>query len=156
VPLVFIRQERLLSRDGTSSEGESSMVMTDPIADLLTRIRNANLANHDQLDVPVSKVKTEVVRLLKQEGYVRDYKVIPESPQGILRIYMKYGPNAEKVITGIKRVSKPGCRVFCRSKEIPVVFNRLGITIVSTSRGLMTGNEAKKLSLGGELICEVW
>ncbi|MBN2382157.1 30S ribosomal protein S8 [bacterium] len=132
------------------------MVMTDPIADMLTRIRNANMAEHIQVDIPSSRMKGSIAQILKEEGYIKDYKVVPDTNQGILRVYLTYGPHREKVITGIRKITKPGRRVYSRSKDIPDVLNRLGICIVSTSKGLMTGENAKKLNLGGELICEVW
>lgn len=132
------------------------MVMTDPIADLLTRIRNGNMANHEHVDIPASSVKNEVARILKEEGYIKDFKVIPDSKQGSLRVYLKYGPNNEKIITGIERVSKPGCRLYYRAKEIPDVLNKLGIAVISTSSGIMTGTEAKKRNIGGEILCKVW
>lgn len=132
------------------------MVMTDPIADMLTRIRNANMVEKKYTDIPSSKMKIELAKILKEEGFIKEYKLLPDVEYGLLRVYLKYGPNLEKVITGLKRVSKPGCRVYARAKEIPEVFNKLGIMIVSTSYGLKSGVEAKKLNLGGELICSVW
>lgn len=132
------------------------MVMTDPIADMLTRIRNANSAKHDSVDIPVSKLKVEVARILKEEGYVRDYKVIDDGKQGVLRIYLKYGPNKKLVISGIKRISKPGLRVYAKKDEIPRVLGGLGIAILSTSKGVMTDRAARQLGVGGEVLCYVW
>jgi len=132
------------------------MVMTDPIADMLTRIRNATLAEHVHVDIPSSKMKNSLAHILKEEGYVKDFKVMPDKKQGILRVYLSYGPQRERIITGIRKITKPGRRVYCRSKDIPYVLNRLGICIISTSQGIMTGDSARKLNLGGELICEVW
>ncbi|HHT37590.1 MAG: 30S ribosomal protein S8 [Candidatus Wallacebacter cryptica] len=132
------------------------MVLTDPIADMLTRIRNANSVKHESVDIPASKMKSEVARILKEEGYIRDYKVIEDNKQGILRIYLKYGPNDERVITGIKRISKPGLRVYAKKDEIPRVLGGLGIAILSTSHGIMTDKSARKGNIGGEVICYVW
>ncbi|HHV93932.1 MAG TPA: 30S ribosomal protein S8 [Firmicutes bacterium] len=132
------------------------MVMTDPIADMLTRIRNAHSAKHDSVDIPVSKLKVEVARILKEEGYVRDYKVIDDGKQGVLRIYLKYGPNKKLVISGIKRISKPGLRVYAKKDEIPRVLGGLGIAILSTSKGVMTDRAARQLGVGGEVLCYVW
>ncbi|NLM68648.1 MAG: 30S ribosomal protein S8 [Firmicutes bacterium] len=132
------------------------MVLTDPIADMLTRIRNANSVKHESVDIPASKMKNEVARILKEEGYIRDYKVIDDNKQGILRIYLKYGPNDERVITGIKRISKPGLRVYAKKDEVPRVLGGLGIAILSTSQGIMTDKAARKGNIGGEVICYVW
>lgn len=132
------------------------MVLTDPIADMLTRIRNANSVKHESVDIPASKMKNEVARILKEEGYIRDYKVIDDNKQGILRIYLKYGPNDERVITGIKRISKPGLRVYAKKDEVPRVLGGLGIAILSTSQGIMTDKAARKSNIGGEVICYVW
>lgn len=132
------------------------MVLTDPIADMLTRIRNASSVKHESVDIPCSKFKTEVARILKEEGYIREYKVIEDNKQGLLRIYLKYGVNKEKVISGIKRISKPGLRVYANKDEIPRVLGGLGIAILSTSRGVMTDKIARKNNVGGEVICYVW
>jgi small subunit ribosomal protein S8 len=132
------------------------MVMTDPIADLLTRIRNASTANHDQVDIPASRVKRELVRIFKEEGYVRDYKVVEDGGRQAIRVFLKYGPNKGKVITGIKRISKPGLRVYAKHEAIPRVLGGLGIAVLSTSLGVMTDKNARKAGVGGEVICYVW
>lgn len=132
------------------------MVLTDPIADMLTRIRNASSVKHESVDIPGSNFKTEVANILKEEGYIREYKQIEDDKQGILRIYLKYGPNKEKVISGIKRISKPGLRVYVNKDEIPRVLGGLGIAILSTSNGVMADKSARKSNVGGEVICYVW
>ncbi|MCP8971126.1 30S ribosomal protein S8 [Ectobacillus ponti] len=132
------------------------MVMTDPIADLLTRIRNANMVRHEKLEVPASKMKKEIAEILKREGFVRDVELIEDNKQGILRIFLKYGPNNERVITGLKRISKPGLRVYAKADEVPRVLNGLGIAIVSTSKGVMTDKEARQVQTGGEVLAYVW
>ncbi|MDN5293877.1 MAG: small subunit ribosomal protein [Eubacteriales bacterium] len=132
------------------------MVMTDPIADFLTRIRNANMVYHEKVEVPASKMKLAIAKIMKEEGFIRDVEYIEDGKQGILRIYLKYGPNKEKVITGLKRISKPGLRVYCKKDEIPKVLGGLGIAIISTSKGLMTDKQARKEGLGGEVICYIW
>ncbi|WP_416829471.1 30S ribosomal protein S8 [Ectobacillus polymachus] len=132
------------------------MVMTDPIADMLTRIRNANMVRHDKLEVPASNVKKEIAEILKREGFVRDVEYIEDNKQGILRIFLKYGPSNERVITGLKRISKPGLRVYAKADEVPRVLNGLGIAIVSTSQGVMTDKEARQAQTGGEVVAYVW
>lgn len=132
------------------------MGMTDPIADMLTRIRNASSVFHESVDVPASKIKKELARILKEEGYIRDYKVNDDGKQGVLRIYLKYAPPKRQVITGVKRISKPGRRVYAKSDQIPRVLGGLGVAVLSTSRGLMTDREARKQRIGGEVICYVW
>ena len=132
------------------------MVMTDPIADFLTRVRNANLVYHEKVEVPASKVKKAIADIFKSEGYIKDCEFINDGKQGIIRIYLKYGPNKEKVITGVKRISKPGLRVYCQKDEIPRVLGGLGTALISTSRGIMTDKDARKQGLGGEVICYVW
>jgi small subunit ribosomal protein S8 len=132
------------------------MVMTDPIADMLTRIRNANMVRHESLEVPASNIKREIAEILKQEGFIRDMEVIDDNKQGIIRIFLKYGPKQERVITGLKRISKPGLRVYAKSQEIPRVLGGLGIAIVSTSKGLMTDKDARKQQVGGEVLAYVW
>jgi small subunit ribosomal protein S8 len=129
--------------------------MTDPIADMLTRIRNALVAKHNSLDVPASRIKIEIARVLKEEGYIRDYKVIEEGIKKIIKIEPNYTPDGEAVIKEIRRISKPGRRVYVKSSEIPRVRGGLGITILSTSKGIMTGTQARRLGIGGELICTV-
>ena len=132
------------------------MTMTDPIADMLTRIRNANTVKHETVDVPASNIKKEIVRILLEEGFVRGYDVIEYEKQGIIRIQLKYGQAGEKVIQGIKRISKPGMRVYTNAHEIPKVLNGLGIAIISTSKGILTDKQARKENVGGEVICYVW
>ncbi len=132
------------------------MVMTDPIADLLTRIRNANMVRHESLEVSASKMKKEIVEILKREGFIRDVEYIDDNKQGIIRIFLKYGPNNERVITGLKRISKPGLRVYAKADEVPKVLNGLGIAIVSTSKGVLTDKEARAQKVGGEVIAYVW
>lgn len=132
------------------------MVMTDPIADFLTRIRNANMVMHEKVEIPASKTKQTLAEILKREGFVKDYEYIEDGKQGVIRVYLKYGSNKEKVITGMKRISKPGLRVYCKKDEIPRVLGGLGIAIISTSQGIITDKEARKTGLGGEVICYVW
>jgi len=132
------------------------MTMTDPIADMITRIRNANLVRHETVDIPASNMKKAIAQILLEEGFIKGYDVIEDGKQGILRIQLKYGPNKEKVITGLKRISKPGLRVYAKKDEIPKVLGGLGIAILSTSKGVITDKEARKLGVGGEVICYVW
>jgi small subunit ribosomal protein S8 len=132
------------------------MVMTDPIADLLTRIRNANMVRHEKLEVPASNIKKEVAEILKREGFVRDVEYIEDNKQGIIRIFLKYGSNNERVITGLKRISKPGLRVYAKANEVPRVLNGLGIALVSTSQGVLTDKEARAKQVGGEVLAYVW
>lgn len=132
------------------------MVMTDPIADFLTRIRNANMVMHEKVEIPASRTKIAMAEILKNEGFIKDYEQIEDGKQGIIRVYLKYGANKEKVITGLKRISKPGLKVYCKKDEIPKVLGGLGIAIISTSKGIVTDKEARKLGLGGEVICYVW
>ena len=132
------------------------MVMTDPIADLLTRIRNANLVHHDKVEIPASKIKRAIVQILKDEGFVKDYEVLADGKQGILRVSLKYGPERDRVITGIKRISKPGLRVYAKKEQLPKVLGGLGIAIISTSQGIMSDKQARKNGLGGEVIAFVW
>ena len=132
------------------------MVMTDPIADFLTRIRNANMVMHEKVEIPASKTKIALAEILKNEGFIKDYEQVEDGKQGIIRVYLKYGPNREKVISGLKRISKPGLKVYCKKDEIPKVLGGLGIAIISTSKGIVTDKEARKLGLGGEVIWYVW
>lgn len=132
------------------------MVMTDPVADLLTRIRNGNMVMHETVEVPSSKIKLGIAQILKEEGYIKDYEYIADGKQGIIRIYLKYGQNKEKVITGLKRISKPGLRVYVKKDEVPKVLGGLGTAIISTSQGLMADKNARKKGLGGEVICYIW
>lgn len=132
------------------------MVMTDPIADMLTRVRNANTVRHEKLDIPASKVKTEIADILKREGYVRNYEVIEDNKQNIIRIFMKYGNNDEQVIRGLKRISKPGLRVYAKAEEVPRVLNGLGTAIISTSKGVLSDKEARAQVIGGEVLAYIW
>ena len=132
------------------------MTMTDPIADMLTRIRNANVVKHETVDVPASNMKKELARILLEEGFIRGYDVIEDGKQGIIRIQLKYGQTGERVISGLKRVSKPGMRVYADKHEVPRVLNGLGISIISTSKGILTDKQARKENVGGEVICYVW
>lgn len=130
--------------------------MSDPIADMLTRIRNASSVFHDAVDIPASKLKVELARILKEEGYIRDYKVSDDGKQGMIRIYLKYAPPKRQVISGLKRISKPGLRVYAKSDAVPRVFGGLGVAILSTSHGVMTDREARRSKVGGEVLCYVW
>ena len=130
-------------------------VVTDTIADMLTRIRNANAMRYNEVSVPASKLKIELARILKEEGFIKNYKVVKEDAQGSIVITLKY-LNKERVITGLKRISKPGLRVYAKSSEIPKVLNGLGIAIISTSQGIMTDKEARKQNLGGEVLAYIW
>ena len=132
------------------------MNMTDPVADMLTRIRNGVRAKLPKVDIPTSKLKVEMARILKDEGFIANYREMAGEVQGVLRVYLKYGPGMEKVITDLQRVSRPGCRIYCGKDEIPRVFGGLGINILSTSRGLMTGKTAAREGVGGEILCNVW
>lgn len=132
------------------------MSMSDPIADFLTRIRNAGIVYHDKVEVPASRVKKELAELLKAEGYIKDVEYIADDKQGVIRMYLKYGPNRERVITGLKRISRPGLRVYAKKDEIPKVLGGLGIAVISTSRGIMTDKKARKEGLGGEVISYIW
>ena len=130
--------------------------MSDPLADMLTRIRNAVMVRYDSVQMPKSNVKVNVAKVLKDEGYIAGFDVTDEGPQGTLTINLKYGPDGEPVITGIKRVSKPGLRQYAKANAIPVVLNGLGIAIVSTSKGIVTDSIAREQNIGGEILCEVW
>ena|SRR5258708_7746857 len=132
------------------------MSLTDPVADLLARIRNALQARHQKLDVPASKLKLEIARILKEEGYLANFKATEEEGRKVLRIYLKYGPDSNAVISNLKRVSRPGCRVYVGRNDIPRVLGGLGINILTTPKGVMTGRQARKEGVGGELLCEVW
>ncbi len=132
------------------------MSMTDPIADLLSRIRNALLAKHDRLDVPVSKLKLEVCRILKEEGFIKNFRVIDGSPVGSVRIFLRYSPDGQPAINHVERVSKPGRRVYKAAADIKPVRNGLGVGIVSTSQGLLSDAQARQRKVGGELLCELW
>ena len=132
------------------------MNMTDPVADMITRIRNSVRAKLPRVDIPSSKLKVEIARILKNEGYVANFKVNEDGKQGVLRIYLKYGPGMERVITDVQRVSRPGCRIYCGKDQIPRVFGGLGINVLSTSRGVMTGRSAAREGVGGEILFNVW
>lgn len=132
------------------------MAMTDPIADMLTRIRNANSVHHDRVEIPSSRMKVAIAEILKTEGFIRDYEIIPDNKQNVIRVSLKYGANKEKVISGIKRISKPGLRVYSRKDQLPRVLGGLGIALISTSQGLMTDKAARKAGLGGEVLAYVW
>jgi len=132
------------------------MAMTDPIADMLTRIRNANQALLDRVDIPSSRLKVEIAKALKAEGFIRAFKLIDDNKQGVLRVYLKFGPGNERVIQGLRRVSRPGLRVYRKTRQIPSVISGVGVPIVSTSQGVMSGKQARDRSLGGEVLCYVW
>ena len=132
------------------------MAMTDPIADMLTRIRNANLVRHEVVEIPASNIKKQIAEILKREGFVRDAEFIEDNKQGIIRLFLKYGQNNERVITGLKRISKPGLRVYAKTNDVPKVLGGLGIAIISTSQGLVTDKEARKAKVGGEVVAYVW
>ena len=139
--------------------------MTDPIADMLTRLRNAVIAKHARVDVPVSRLKVEIAKILEDEGYIQGFKLVDEkspeaakatAPRQVIRIVLKYGPNGEKVITGVERISRPGRRVYFGRADVPTVLGGLGTAILTTSRGVMTGREARRQGVGGEVLCNIW
>ena len=132
------------------------MTMSDPVADMLTRIRNANMVRHEKLEVPASNMKREIAEILKREGFVREVEYVKDNKQGIIRIFLKYGQNDERVITGLKRISKPGLRVYAKSSDVPKVLNGLGIALVSTSHGVLTDKDARAKQVGGEVVAYVW
>jgi len=132
------------------------MSQTDPIADMLTRIRNANTAGLDHVDVPNSKTKVAIARILKDEGFVKYYKVMRNTKQGTIRVFLKYGPNKERTLVGLERVSRPSLRQYMKAGEIPHVRGGLGITILSTSQGILTGRECRQRNVGGEILCTIW
>lgn len=131
-------------------------MVTDPIADMLTRIRNANAMRYKEVEIPSSKVKVEIAKILKNEGFINDFKIKKNNVQDVIVLSLKYGDNKERVITGLKRISKPGLRVYVKSEEIPKVLNGLGIAILSTSKGILTGKDAKASNLGGEVLAYIW
>jgi small subunit ribosomal protein S8 len=130
--------------------------VTDPIADMLTRIRNGSLAEHEKVDIPASKLKVRIAELLKEEGFVKNFRVIEDRKQGTLRVYLKYGPGQERVITGLRRVSKPGRRLYVGVEKIPTVLGGMGVAILSTPRGVLADREARRQKVGGEVLCFVW
>ncbi|WP_459130078.1 30S ribosomal protein S8 [Guggenheimella bovis] len=132
------------------------MITTDPIADMLTRIRNANQERHATVEVPASKMKVAIAEILHREGFIKGFEVVEGQTQGVIKIELKYGPDRTRVITGIKRISKPGLRVYTKFEELPKVLGGLGIAMISTSKGIMTDKEARKSGVGGEVICYVW
>ena len=132
------------------------MTMTDPIADMLTRIRNANTVGHETVEIPASKMKKAIAEILKEEGYITDFDVIEDDKQGMIKVTMKYGANKERVISGIKKISKPGLKVYAKANDVPKVLGGLGIALISTSKGIVSDKEARKLGVGGEVICYVW
>lgn len=132
------------------------MQITDPIADMLTRIRNANSSRHETVNIPSSKIKVEIAKILLDEGYIAGYEVIEDGLQGIIKVTLKYGPNKQKVITGLKRISKPGLRVYATKEELPRVLRGLGIAIISTSKGIMTDKKARSENVGGEVLAFIW
>ncbi len=132
------------------------MVMTDPLADMLTRLRNGSKAKFKKVDIPSSNLKVSVAKILKEEGYIKHYNVVRDKKQGVLIIYLKYDDEKNEIFTGLKRVSKPGCRVYVRNDKIPKVLNGLGINILSTPKGVLTDRKARELNVGGELLCSIW
>jgi len=131
-------------------------VITDSIADMLTRLRNANAARHDHVLIPASRMKMEIAKILKTEGFIADYQIVDRPPQSQLRLQLRYGPKRTQILTGIRRVSRPGLRIYRKRAEVPQVRGGLGVAILSTSRGIMTDKDARRLSVGGEVICYVW
>jgi small subunit ribosomal protein S8 len=132
------------------------MTVTDPVADLLTRVRNASSANHDAVEVPASRLNVEILRILRGEGFIKDYELLKDSKFPTAKISLKYGPKQEKVLSNLRRISKPGLRVYAKRDKVPRVLRGLGVAIISTSRGVMTDREARKLGIGGEVLCYVW
>ena len=132
------------------------MSMTDPIADMLTRIRNACKAKLKRVDIPASKLKREIARVLLEQKFIKNYKYIDDDKQGILRVYLKYTSYEESIITGLKRISKPGCRIYVKADKVPAVLNGLGVSVISTSKGVLTDKQARRLKVGGEVLCFVW
>ncbi len=132
------------------------MTLTDPIADFLTRIRNATIVKHRDVSMPLSRMKVEIAKVLKEEGYILNFKVFNNNKQGLLKINLKYTKDNQSVISGLKRVSKPGCRIYCKKDSVPKVLDGLGILIVSTSSGIATGKKCEDLGIGGEVLCQIW
>jgi len=145
-----------VSRKPVGRVGGKIAMMTDPIADLLVRLKNASNAKHEKVDIPASRLKEEILKILKREGFIRNYKYIDDRRQGILRVYLRYGPNKEPLLLGTKRVSKPGCRVYVDKNRIPRVYGGYGIAIISTSQGVLTDKECRERKIGGEVLCYVW
>jgi len=131
-------------------------MVTDPVADLLTRIRNGSLAEHEKVDIPSSKLKVRLAEILKEEGFIKNFRLIEDKRQGVLRVYLKYGPGQERVISGLRRVSKPGKRLYVGADRIPTVLGGMGVAILSTPRGVLTDRESRKAKVGGEVLCYVW
>jgi small subunit ribosomal protein S8 len=129
---------------------------TDPIADMLARIRNGSMAEHEKVDIPASKLKVRVAEILKEEGFIKNFRLIEDRKQGVLRVYLKYGPGQERVITGLRRVSKPGRRLYVSAAKVPSVLGGMGVAILSTPRGVLTDRESRKAQVGGEVLCYVW
>ncbi|MCG1010405.1 30S ribosomal protein S8 [Salinicoccus sp. ID82-1] len=132
------------------------MTISDPIADMLTRIRNANIVRHETLEIPASNIKKEIAEILKSEGFIKNVEYIEDDKQGVIRVFLKYGSKNERVITGLKRISKPGLRVYAQREELPKVLNGLGVALISTSEGVLTDKEARKRNIGGEVLAYVW
>jgi small subunit ribosomal protein S8 len=132
------------------------MSMSDPVADMLTKIRNGIMGSHDTVDIPSSRLRINIAKILKSEGFVKNYKVASDKGRGIIKIFLRYDENGEPIISGLKRVSKPSCRVYAKNDKIPLVQNGFGIHILSTSKGVMTDRQARKMKLGGEILCAIW
>jgi len=132
------------------------MSMTDPIADMLTRIRNALIASYNTVDIPNSRLKVDIAKVLKNEGFIKNFKIIDDQKQGIIRIFFKYDENGGSILNGLKRMSTPGCRMYTKSDKVPQVLNGYGISVLSTSEGIMTDKQARKTGVGGEVICSIW
>jgi small subunit ribosomal protein S8 len=132
------------------------MSMSDPVANMLTKIRNGIMASHDTVDVPSSRLRVNIAKILKSEGFIKNYKIISDRGQGIIKIFLKYDESGEPIISGLKRVSKPSCRVYARNDKIPMVQNGFGINILSTSKGVITDKQARKMKVGGEILCAIW
>jgi small subunit ribosomal protein S8 len=132
------------------------MSMSDPVADMLTKIRNGIMGSHDTVDIPSSRLRINIAKILKSEGFVKNYKVTSDKGRGIIKIFLRYDENGEPIISGLKRVSKPSCRVYAKNDKIPLVQNGFGINILSTSKGVMTDKQARKMKLGGEILCAIW
>ncbi len=132
------------------------MSMTDPIADMLTRIRNASMARHEKVDIPASNLKKSIAQILQEEGYIKGFRVIDDQKQGVIRIYLKYAEDKRGVISGVKRISKPGCRIYVTKSKIPRVLGGFGTAIISTSKGIMTSSQCRREGVGGEVLCYIW